>query len=178
MRVKSPAKRATTEINFTKRSIDALPIPTEKRATVYDSRVRGLGLKIEASGHRSFFWFRKLRGKPTWKSLGVYPELSIEKARATAQRLNSDSADWKASGYAGPRPAERRTAPTLNDALRSYVENHLAVKAKDPSRGEKAARYAVNLSGWGKSDDAASPRALQFRSRSGAIHWRKSISRF
>src|SRR5262249_43917932 len=124
-------------------------IPTEKRTTIYDSQVRGLGLKIEASGHRSFFWFRKLRGKPTWKTLGGYPELSIEKARAAAQRLNSDSADWKAAGYVGPRPAERRTAPTLNDVLKLYIERHLRVKAKDPDRAEKSVRHAVKLSGWG-----------------------------
>jgi integrase len=151
MRVKSPAKRATKEINFTKRSIDALAVPTEARATIYDTQVRGLGLKIEASGHRSFFWFRKLRGRPTWKTLGTYPELSIEKARAASARLNSDSADWKAAGYVGPRPARfaERRAPTLNDVLERYVEEHLMVKAKDPGRGEKAARYAVKLSGWG-----------------------------
>jgi hypothetical protein len=50
------------KLNFTKRSIEALKSPKEKRAMYHDMQVRGLGVLVQPTGHRSFFWFRKVRG--------------------------------------------------------------------------------------------------------------------
>jgi integrase len=128
----------TTDFNFTKRSLEALPTPKTKRVTYHDSQTRGLGLLVQPSGHRSFFWFRKVQGYPTWKTIGAFPDLTVEQARDHVAGLNSSIAKWKASGYEGPSPIKKRHGvPTLGDVLKDYVQRHLKSHAKNPERAEK-----------------------------------------
>ncbi len=75
--------------NFRKKSLEALTPPKEKRAVFYDV-TRGLGLLVQPTGHKSFFWFRKVNGDPTWKTIGEFPDLTIEQARAKAAEYNGN----------------------------------------------------------------------------------------
>jgi hypothetical protein len=79
-------------INFTKRTLEALPTPKYKRAAWHDKQTRGLGLLVQPTGHKSFFWFRKVRGAPTWKTIGAFPDLTVEQARSSADQFNTDDA--------------------------------------------------------------------------------------
>src|SRR5260370_37724944 len=122
------------KINLTKKFIDKIPTPAEKRVIVYDSQTRGLGVMVTPTGHRSFFWFRKIARYPTWRTIGQYPDLSVEQARARASEYNSDSATWKSKNYEGPSPFERRAEVTLAAALEEYSEKHLKAKSQHPDR--------------------------------------------
>lgn len=132
------------KVNLTKKFIERLATPKEKRVIVYDSQARGLGVMCTPTGHKSFFWFRKLAGYPTWRTIGQYPDLSIEQARAKASEYNSDSAEWKAKNYEGASPFERRRELTLSVALEDYVEKHLKTKSKDPDHAVKDTKWQID----------------------------------
>jgi integrase len=138
------------KINFTKRSIENLPIPKTKRATHYDQQVRGLGVLIQPSGHRSFFWFRKVRGIPTWRTIGAFPDFSIEQARAEANKLSGDVATWKQNGFDDDSPFERHSIPTFEALVKDYVEKHIKSHASRPERAAKNVEWMVDkyLASW------------------------------
>src|SRR6185437_7196286 len=142
-------RKTTERLNFTKKALDSLTAP-QTRATYYDTQVRGLGLLVQPSGHKAFFWLRKVQGYPTWKTIGAFPDLSIENARAKAQEYNSSIAKWKADDYEGPAPLERRGSPTLGDILDDYIERHLRANAKNPGRAIKHTRWQFDryLASW------------------------------
>ncbi len=128
---------ASPKINFTERSLEAIETPKGKRVTVYDSQVRGLGLLIrpKPSGHRSYFWYRKVRGQNQWHTIAAFDDMSIEQARAKAQAYNNDLAEWKADDYEGHAPTfEKRAEVTLGTLHDDYCERHLRSHAKNPDR--------------------------------------------
>ncbi|HEY9789648.1 MAG TPA: site-specific integrase [Candidatus Obscuribacterales bacterium] len=87
-----------TAFNFTKKDIDALPLPPEgKRAFYYDTRTRGLAVQVTSSGAKSFYLVRKVRtvGKTERVYLGKYPDLSMEAVRKLAEKKNSEIADGR-----------------------------------------------------------------------------------
>jgi integrase len=137
-------------LNFTKKGLDALQ-STKKRVTWHDTHAHGLCLRIEPNGRKSFCWFRKINGTPTWKNIGKFPDLSVENARTKAAEFNSLFARWKADEYDGDDPFERRRDLTLKIALEDYVERHLGKDAKKPVEAMKGARWQFNkyLSPWG-----------------------------
>jgi hypothetical protein len=140
-------RSGTIRVNFTKRTIEAIPTPKvpkptkanpnpkAKRVIKYDTTVKGLGLVVQPiTGTKSFFWFRRSAGTPTWRTIGSYDDLSIEQARRFAQDWNSKLATWKASDYEGPSPFEERCSVTLGELLADYCAKHLQANAKKPAR--------------------------------------------
>ncbi len=131
-------------LNLTKHGIESLPTPKAgKRASYRDSRESGLGVMVQPTGNRVFFWFRKVRGRRTWKTIGGFPDLTVEQARVKAKKLNSQLADWKSSEYSGPSPFEQKGEPTLAAAVEDYVAKRLRSHAKNPDRAETGVRWSV-----------------------------------
>jgi integrase len=146
-------RKPTRKINFTKRTIEALrtPKPGAKRVIIYDSQVRGLGVVCQpGSGSKSYFWFRRIAGTPTWRTVGRCDEVSIEQARNFAQEWNSRLATWKASDYSGPGPLENRRDVTFGEAVTDYIARHLSQSAKSPEKAAEYCRWQVAryLSQW------------------------------
>jgi Arm DNA-binding domain len=110
-------KRNRQKLNFTKRFIEALPHP-DKKTIYYDAQLRSLGLLVQTTGHRAFFWFRKVQTRAVWKTIGSWPDLSVENARASAQDYNNKLAKWKANNYEGPGPFDK----PINSMIKSGVE--------------------------------------------------------
>jgi integrase len=124
--------------------IETLPVPESGRVQYRDAQVRGLGLLIQSTGHRSFYWYKKVRNYPRWQTLGVFPDLTVEQARAAATDLNSKLAKWKASNYEGVNPFERGdTVETLDMLVDEYVARHLRDHAKNPDDAEYTLRYLI-----------------------------------
>jgi integrase len=142
--------KPTERRNLTKHAIAALSTSDKRRATYYDTKTRGLGVLVQPTGHRAFFWFRKVRGRGTWKTIGEFPAFTVEQARARASELNASVARWKATDYAGDDPFERRRDPTLGAVLDDYLDRHLQPHAKNPERAIKGTRWAFDryLAGW------------------------------
>jgi integrase len=137
-------------LNFTKRAIEGLDPGAKKRLVYHDAHAHGLCLRVEASGHKSFVWFRKVNGRPTFKHIGKFPDISVENARTKAAELNSKFARWKADAYDGDNPFEKRRDLTLSAVLEDYLARHLQSHAKNPDRATKDARWQFEryLSRW------------------------------
>jgi len=73
-------------LNFTKSKIQELPLPgTGTRQYYKDTIVRGLIVDVRASGSKSFYVYKKIKGRPERILLGTFPDLTIENARKAAQ---------------------------------------------------------------------------------------------
>ncbi|MGF6635239.1 tyrosine-type recombinase/integrase [Paraburkholderia sp. MM6662-R1] len=108
-------------LNFTKASIEALPVPEKGWKYYYDTKVSGLAIGVGASGVKTFVLYRKVERKPERIKIGRYPDLTVDKARAQAMNLNADIAN-------GTNPAElkrvRRAEMTFGDLFDQYYKNH------------------------------------------------------
>src|SRR3990167_11229333 len=115
-------KLQDNNLNFTKKSLDALRFPAVgKRLYIYDSKVRGLELMVTGQGSKSFKVYRKLNNKPIRVTLGKYPEMSIEQARNEAQKVISEM-------IRGKNPNEEkkklRAETTFGEMFHMFIENY------------------------------------------------------
>lgn len=83
-------------MKFTKRSIEALPLPQTGRVAYRDAdtnptgrseTVRGLRIVVSDTGNKSFVLVRKLNGKPKSITIGRFPEWTVDQARREAKAL-------------------------------------------------------------------------------------------
>jgi integrase len=163
------------EINFTKKAIEALPVP-ERRSFHYDKQTAGLGLMTQPTGHKAFFWYRKIRGRPTWRHIGDFPELSVENARDAATELNSRLAKWKAGGYEGQSPFQKAralaTTQTVGELADRYIEEQVRMRSTNPARAAREVRQAVDLylARW-------KPRRLGDVTRAEVVRWHHELGK-
>lgn len=134
-------------INFTKPKLNKLRTPSDKRRVWHDTATRGLGLLVQPTGHKSFFWFRKVHGVPTWKTIGDFPDLTVEQARSSADQFNSDIAEWKRKDYAGPSPFKRRDGLTLETLFDKYLETYKTTGCS-PNRGPATEKGLKDVTSW------------------------------
>jgi integrase len=93
--------------------------------------VRGFGIRVYSTGRRSWFLNYTVRGREGRKTLGEFPTWSATAARLEAktlrQRVNT-----------GEDPAietrERAAAPTVQDLIDRYADDHLPRKAATGAR--------------------------------------------
>ncbi|MDA0657112.1 MAG: site-specific integrase [Proteobacteria bacterium] len=105
----------------------------EGSRNIWDTEVKGLGVRITAAGAKTWtlkYWSRPLQ-KQRWYSLGSCDNVSPTQARKKARALLVGIAD-------GSDPAEERKrikdAGTINDLLDRYIREHLEVKNKPSTR--------------------------------------------
>ena len=107
-------------MKLTKSTIDKLVPPIKGYALHWDDTLRGFGLRITASGIRSFIVQKRINGKEYRITLGRYGALTPEQARRQAQKflgqvaqgLNPVTAKIKANAK----------SVTLEEALNAYFE--------------------------------------------------------
>ncbi|UYJ97966.1 integrase family protein [Yersinia enterocolitica] len=108
---------------FTKASIAALPPdPAGGRLEYRDTAVNGLILRVGASGVKSFCISRKRNGKFIRATLGRFPDLSIENARAKALELLGEVAT-NGKNPNDVRRVHAMSKVTLEDAIQTYIDN-------------------------------------------------------
>ncbi|CAM7767642.1 integrase family protein [Atlantibacter hermannii] len=107
---------------FTKAKIESLP-PAEKGQVEYgDTVVNGLRVRVGTSGVKSFCISRKRSGKFIRATLGRFPDLSVDNARAKALELLGGVAITGQNPNVAKRVNEK-AAVTLCDALDTYIQN-------------------------------------------------------
>ncbi len=132
------ARRAKTKrMKFTRSALEALR-PPAKREQWYDEKCPALGIKIEPSGKKVFFWFHAVLGRPTWKRIGSFPEIPLDDARAKAEEYSAKLAAWAKDAYAGPNPFDDTPIseePTLSQLIDDYIARRtlmVPATSKDP----------------------------------------------
>lgn len=112
-----------------------------KRTWLHDAKAHGLALCVMPSGGRSFYFYRRVDGRPRQVKLGDWPAMTLEQARGRVAEMNAAEVRGEdLLAAAGRRPQEptfaeifewrqevlkgRCSAKTLgNDA--NMVKNHL-----------------------------------------------------
>lgn len=143
----------SNRFRFTADRLRALPV-TANKVTVYsDIDVRKLKVRVQpVSGTRTFFVEKKVLGRAKRKTLGVFPEMSIDDARKHALKILSLLADWKAGERTDVDPMERReTGTTFADLFQSYLAQGMsrAKRENGTTRPRKqSVDYRKNLYKW------------------------------
>lgn len=115
----------------TKRNVDA----ATPGQFVWDTELKGFGLKVTASGHKVYIlqYRRGGRGSPTKRvTIGRHGPLAPHQAREEATRLlgaiaqGNDPAAYKAA---------LRSAPTVQDLATRFMDQHVATKCKPGTAG-------------------------------------------
>lgn len=114
-------RRPSRKINFTMAALAAIKPPASGRVNVSDSKQAGLMLTVTSNGHRSFFYYRKINGRPKKLKIGDYPEWTVDAARKEAVKTH-------AAYLAGDDPMQDRQKVrgelTLGTLHEFYVEQH------------------------------------------------------
>jgi integrase len=139
-RSKLVAKR---RLNFTKKALEQLPVSKVRDAYFYDSRVRGLAVRVATTGRIVFVLYRRIAGRPERVTIGQFPDVSIEQARGRVQEMNGAIAR-------GENPSEtRRTLKaehTLGDLFTVYLEHH--AKQHKKTWADDVSAFNKHLHGW------------------------------
>lgn len=111
------------KFKFTKKGINELPLPEPgKRCTYFDTEVPSLQLRVTSTGTKTFCVFKRIKGgDPERITIGRYPDVTIEKARCNAKRVDADMSE-------GKNPAEIRRGHkaelTFSELFGDYIERH------------------------------------------------------
>src|SRR6188768_1759376 len=112
----------STRFKFTKTAVTAVLKPTlGKRTTAYDTEVPKLALRVTSAGTRTFYVIKRAGGEMVWLKLGVYPDMTPEKARNEAERVLGAFAHGR--NPAAARRALKREL-TFADLFADYLERH------------------------------------------------------
>lgn len=107
---------------FTKTKLENLPPAERGQAEYGDTIVNGLRIRIGTSGVKSFCISRKKNGKFIRATLGRFPDLTIDNARAKALEMLGDVAATGKNPNVEKRVNEKASV-TLADALDTYIKN-------------------------------------------------------
>lgn len=108
-----------------------VPGPGRKERFERDDEVRGLGLRITASGAKSFTFEARMRGRSRRLTLGGWPDLTVLLARKKALDIRSRIArgeDPAADGQAA------RKEPRFGDLATIYMERHAKPHKRSATR--------------------------------------------
>jgi integrase len=115
-----------TRTKLTDTGIKRLPMPASDNAVTWDTAVIGFGVRVTAAGHRSFVLnYRTYAGRQRRYTIGSFPDWSVAGAREEARRLKR-LIDQGSDPLA--EIAAERSAPTVNELIDRFVEEHLPRK--------------------------------------------------
>lgn len=135
---------------FTPANIRAIK-PESKRLRFRDTEVPALGLEVTPTGYRAFYWYARVRGKSTWRTVGSAEDVTVAQARDKARDLTGKLVAWRLADYQGPNPfAEAERAEKISGLIEAYIVRRIREQAKRPEVAEKRLRWIVDryLAEW------------------------------
>lgn len=113
--------RKYNQVKLNKSSIDKLLPPESGYDLHWDDALPGFGLRITASGVRSFIVQKRISGKEHRSTLGRYGVLTPEQARKEAQKFLGQVA--QGANPVAAKAKARAESVTLKEALKAYFES-------------------------------------------------------
>lgn len=129
---------------FTEAKIKTLSAPASGREYHKDSRLPGLQLCITSAGTRTYYFVKRIGGKPTRVRLGTVEQLSVEQARTAAGAVAGEVASGR-DPQAERR--QRRQEPTVEVLWEHWLLYAIAHK-RPRSIEEDKRNYKLHLSGF------------------------------
>lgn len=114
---------ATQTLNFTKRTVDALPYSENGRQRYKDSKLPGFFLRVGAD-KKVYFVEKKINGKPIKYTIGAHNQITTEQARKEAERLIGEIAVGR--DPAAEKRAARQGQVTLQNAFEDFLNSRKA----------------------------------------------------
>lgn len=152
---------------ISKRVVDGAT-PGPRDAFIWDTQVRGFGLKVTPAGRKVYLFQCRLRGKPTPErvTIGEHGDpWTAEQARAEAERLRGDI-------KRGVSPRERvrqiaeeaRRAVTIAELCERYIEEGVATKKPSTLIADRGRirRHIIPLLGKRKAAEITSADVRRF----------------
>jgi integrase len=103
------------------RSVKELTPPEQGNRIVWDSEIKGFGVRLTASGVKSYILDYRVHGRQRRYTIGRHPEWTVEAARRKAAELKPRIAD----GYDPLEVKQKQTGePTVADLSAQYLERH------------------------------------------------------
>lgn len=141
----SKAQRESKRFPFTDQRIERLEPPESGRASYYDAKAPELGLRVDANGRKSYFWFRTMAGQPVFRALGEWPSTDIETARDAARELTGKQSKWRRESYETPNPFYRGDADlTFGKMFDQYHAQHTARHAANPEKAKRSDEWMLD----------------------------------
>ena len=118
-----PIVRKTPAIKLTKSKVEALPLPEgdKDQALYWDLETKGFGVRVMASGLRSYIVQRPVHGKTRRFTLGPHGVLTCDEARKRAMEKLLEMMDG-----INPQTVKKSIAAhaeTLTDVMEDYLAN-------------------------------------------------------
>ena len=111
---------------LTEAAVKRLPAPAKGNRITYDPALPGFGVRVTAAGHRAFvLTYYNRTGSQRRYTIGAFPDWSVTGAREEARKLK------RQIDQGGDPLAElkaERGAPTVNDLIRRFLDEHVSRK--------------------------------------------------
>jgi hypothetical protein len=132
--------------------------PQDRTFVIWDTQQRGLGLRVQPSGHRAYVFVYRHSGRSRWITIAPANALELTEARRRAAKLMLDVLDGK--DPAGERKATSVRTPTLTFATLAhrYVAEFSQRRNKSWRQAEALIRRNV-LPLWADRDPSTITRA-------------------
>ncbi len=151
------APEASTRFPFSEARIRDFRAPLRGRVYLHDSATPHLQICVTEKGARTFYYGRRISGRPTRIRLGTVGELTVQVARRLAQQLTGQIAEGKDPHH--ERQLAKR-APTLGD-LWAWWEKTMIPRKKTGQR---------DVSYWSRFLQTWKQRSLQSIKRRDVQH--------
>jgi len=149
---------------FTEANIRSLDPPAKGRVYHRDAKLPGLQVCVTAAGTKTYFFVRRVDGRPTRIRLDTVERLSLADARDQARKEAGKIADGR--NPQAERKA-RRIEPTLQEAWEHWLKYAQARKRPLSVEGDKL--------NWGKHLKAWAGRKLSRISRTEVQQWHAEV---
>lgn len=120
------ARKTDQPVRITKTYVDALQPPARNQAFLRDSELKGFGVRVTASGAKSFILEKRVKGRVRRQTIGRYPDLTVEQARKQAQVLLGQIA--LGVDPVAEREAERARQVSLREAFADFKRARKGLK--------------------------------------------------
>jgi integrase len=140
--------KSKSAIDMTARWLERLRPPVEGREEHFDKNVPGLGIRVSATGHMSWFVMYRMKGDPKVKRLTLepYPQMTLADARERARKALLDAA--RGGDPAGKKRQEKE-APSFEELATEYLERY-AKREKRSWKQDEAMIKKVLVPAWGR----------------------------
>ena len=144
-------------MNFSRSSVSGLGAAVGKRRNEYkDALEPGLYLHVTSHGVKTFFLYRKYRGKPQRIKLGRFPDIPVSVAREQAQKYKARLALGEYEPSAGKPPGMNQAPAYSSLSLADLAEKYYVVRNLKPKTlKDYKAGLKNHLSDWMKKPMAS-----------------------
>ncbi len=150
------------KIAFNINNLTSAKCPADKdRIYLWDSNTPGLAMMITGTGHKSFYFVKKIHGAPKRLKLGTFPDVAIQQARNLVKQHAGEVAKGN-DPFAAKRTISK--SATLGELWDRWKTEHATERLRDRTIITDESRFDTCFADW-KGRRIASIRESDVRSK-------------